>query len=82
MFAVPRAVHARPSDIPVIPFMAPYGTKGKWTRTAGTPTYGASGLLQQAKDEFAHGLNERVPVRSFYSALEHWHILLTELAGR
>ncbi len=82
MFAVSRAVHARHPDIPVIPFMAPYGTDGKWTRTAGMPTYGVSGLLLQAKDEFAHGLNERVPVRSFYSALEHWHILLTELAGR
>ena len=82
MFAVPRAVHARPSDIPVIPFMAPYGTKGKWTRTAGMPTYGASGLLQQPKDEFAKGLNESVPVRSFYTALEHSHIWRTELAGR
>lgn len=82
MFAVSRAVHARHPDIPIIPFMAPYGTDGKWTRTAGMPTYGVSGLLLQAKDEFAHGLNERVPVRSFYSALEHWHILLTELAGR
>ena len=82
MFAVSRAVHARHPDIPVIPYMAPYGTDGKWTRTAGMPTYGVSGLFIQPKDEFAHGLNERVPVRSFYSALEHWHVLLTELAGR
>ena len=31
---------------------------------------------------FAHGLDERVPVRSFFGALEHWHTIFTELAGR
>ena len=82
MFAVARAVHATHPDIPIIPYMAAYGTDGKWTRIAGMPTYGVSGLLIQPKDKFSHGLNERAPVRSFYSALEHWHILLTELAGR
>jgi len=82
MFAVSRAVHATHPDIPIIPYMAAYGTDGKWTRIAGMPTYGVSGLLIQPKDKFSHGLNERAPVRSFYSALEHWHILLTELAGR
>jgi acetylornithine deacetylase/succinyl-diaminopimelate desuccinylase-like protein len=79
MSAVSRAVHATHPDIP---YMAAYGTDGKWTRIAGMPTYGVSGLLIQPNDDFSHGLNERVPVRSFYSALEHWHILLTELAGR
>jgi acetylornithine deacetylase/succinyl-diaminopimelate desuccinylase-like protein len=82
MSAVSRAVHATHPDIPIIPYMAAYGTDGKWTRIAGMPTYGVSGLLIQPNDDFSHGLNERVPVRSFYSALEHWHILLTELAGR
>jgi hypothetical protein len=40
------------------------------------------GFTPATKDVFALGRYERVPVRSFYSALEHWHILLTELAGR
>jgi carboxypeptidase PM20D1 len=31
------------------------------------------------EDMFAHGLNERVPVRSFYAALEYWHQIMTEL---
>jgi hypothetical protein len=30
----------------------------------------------------AHGLNERVPVKSFYASLEYGHRLLTDLAGR
>jgi hypothetical protein len=82
MFAVASAVHAMHPDIPIIPHVAAYVTDGKWTRIASMPTYGVAGLLIQPNDEFSHGLNERAPVRSFYSALEHWHILLTELAGR
>jgi hypothetical protein len=39
------------------------------------------GMFIREEDSFAHGLNERVPVRSFYGALEYWDILLRELAG-
>jgi len=31
---------------------------------------------------FAHGLNERIPVASFYSGLTHWYVLIKALAGR
>ena len=30
---------------------------------------------------FAHGLNERIPVRSFYKALDYWYQVLTELGS-
>jgi len=30
---------------------------------------------------YAHGLNERVPIKAFYDALDHWSIILRELAG-
>jgi hypothetical protein len=33
-------------------------------------------------DDFSHGLNERVPVQSFYNGLTHWRVLITELAAR
>jgi hypothetical protein len=59
--------------------MAPYGTDGKETRTAGLDTYGVSGLFMRSEDMFAHGLDERVPVRSFYTALEYWHQIMTAL---
>ncbi len=80
--AVTEAVHARYPDTPIIPSMAPYGTDGLEIRAAGIPTYGVRGTFIRDEDMFAHGLNERVPVRSFFGALEHWHTLLTELAGR
>ena len=81
MAAVSRGVEKIRPGTPVIPFMAPYGTDGKEIRLAGIPTYGIMGLFLKDSDQFAHGLNERVPVRSFYDGLEFWHAVLTTLAG-
>jgi acetylornithine deacetylase/succinyl-diaminopimelate desuccinylase-like protein len=80
--AVTAAVQARYPGLVTIPAMAAYGTDGKETRAGGIPTYGVSGMFMKDSDQFAHGLNERVLVRSFFGALEHWHFLITRLAGR
>ena len=80
--AVAAAVESRYPGTSIIPYMAPYGTDGLKIRAAGIPTYGVMGVFIKAEDEFAHGLNERVPVREFYGGLEHWHTILTQLAGR
>ena len=79
--AVTKAVHNQYPDIPIIPYMAPYGTDGKEMRLAGMPTYGVMGLFIKEEDEFAHGLNERVQVDVFFGALEYWHDMVTDLAG-
>ena len=79
--AVTEAVHKQHPDIPIIPYMAPYGTDGKVMRLAGMPTYGVMGLFIKEDDEFSHGLNERVQVDAFFGALEYWHDMLTDLAG-
>jgi acetylornithine deacetylase/succinyl-diaminopimelate desuccinylase-like protein len=80
--AVSRGVDRIRPGTPVIPFMAPYGTDGKEVRRAGIPTYGIMGLFIKDSDQFAHGLNERVPVRSFFDALEFWRVVITDLSGR
>lgn len=67
---------------PLIPYMAPYGTDGLHIRRGGIPTYGVMGLFMKESDRFEHGLNERVPVRSFFDAMEFWHTVLNRLAGR
>lgn len=79
--AVTAAVRARYPGVPVIPYMAPYGTDGKEIRAGGIPTYGVMGILLKDSDQFAHGLNERVPVEQFFGALEHWKVMLARLAG-
>jgi acetylornithine deacetylase/succinyl-diaminopimelate desuccinylase-like protein len=82
MEAVAQGVARIRPGTPIIPFMAPYGTDGKEVRRAGIPTYGIMGLFIKDSDQFAHGMNERVAVRSFYDALEFWQVVLTTLAGR
>ena len=81
MAAVTRAVRASHPGVPIVPDMAPYATDGSVFRGAGIPTYGVSSVFMKEKDEFAHGLNERLPVAAFYAGLDHWYVLLTTLAG-
>jgi len=80
--AVTNAVHARYPNTPIIPAMAPYYTDGMFYRAAGIPTYGVGELFIKQCDAFAHGLSERVPIETFYNGLDHWCVLITELAGR
>lgn len=79
--AVSKAVHARYPDLQVIGYMESGGTDGMHFRKAGIPTWGVSGLFMNPDEMYAHGLNERVPVKAFYDAQDHWYIILKELAG-
>jgi len=80
--AVTRAVHASYPGVPVAPGMANGATDGVFFRGAGIPTYGVAEFFIKDSDDLAHGLNERLPVASFYNGLTHWRVLLTTLAGR
>ncbi len=79
--AVTAAVHADYPGVPIVPEMAAYATDGSRFRAAGIPTYGVSSLFIKGSDDFSHGLNERIPVASFYAGLEYWHVLAKMLAG-
>jgi acetylornithine deacetylase/succinyl-diaminopimelate desuccinylase-like protein len=80
--AVTRAAHVSYPKLPVIPSMVPWATDGVVFRAAGIPTYGVSGSMIKASDAFSHGLNERLPVESFYNELTYWYVLLQDLAGK
>jgi acetylornithine deacetylase/succinyl-diaminopimelate desuccinylase-like protein len=79
--AVTQAVQARFPGVPVIPDMAAYATDGTMFRSAGIPTYGVSSLFLKDSERYAHGLNERIMVETFYAGLDHWYALLRTLAG-
>ena len=82
MAAIRDAVHANHPELPIIPYMTTGATDGRELRRAGIPTYGSTGLFSRSEDSFAHGLNERILVRSFFDALEHWNRVIRNLAGR
>jgi acetylornithine deacetylase/succinyl-diaminopimelate desuccinylase-like protein len=79
--AVGKAVHSRHPGLDLITYMESGGTDGMHFRKAGVPTWGISGVFMNPNEMFAHGLNERVPIKAFYDALDHWSIIIRELAG-
>jgi len=80
--AVTRTVQKLRPGVEVVPNQASGATDGLVFRAAGIPTYGVDGMFIRSKDDFSHGLNERVPVDGFYLALDHWYYLVKDLAGK
>lgn len=81
MQAVAKAVHSRYPGLKLMPYMASGGTDGMHFRKAGVPTWAVAGIFMNPDENFAHGLNERVPKAAFYGGLDHWSIILKALAG-
>lgn len=65
--------------VPVVPTMSTGATDGLYLRNAGIPVYGVSGLFYG--ETFSHGMNERIPVQSFYEGQEFLYRLVRALAG-
>jgi len=78
--AVTKAVHARYPGLPVVPNMSAGATDSMFFRALGVPAYGVSGMFMKASDDFAHGLNERVPIATIDGALMQWEMILKDLA--
>ena len=63
-------------SIPMVPDQSTGATDGLWARKAGIPTYGFSAVASKAGEARAHGLDERIPVDSFYKAVRAWYRIL------
>ncbi|MFT3791798.1 MAG: M20/M25/M40 family metallo-hydrolase [Rudaea sp.] len=48
----------------IVPTMSTGATDGRFLNAAGVPTYGLSGMFHDAEGSRAHGLNERIRVKS------------------
>jgi carboxypeptidase PM20D1 len=79
--AASEAVHGRYPGVTMLPYISSGGTDGMHFRRAGIPTWGVGGIFMNPDEMYAHGLNERVPIKAFYDALDHWTIIIKELAG-
>lgn len=73
---VTRTVHALHPEVPVVPRQDSGATDGAVFRGVGIPTYGTNQMFMKTSDEFAHGLNERIPVVGFYDGLQFWYLLI------
>ncbi len=79
--AITRSIHKNYPGVPVAPYLESGGTDGLVYRTAGIPTWASSGIFINPDEMFAHGLNERVPVKSYHDGIDHIHDLAVELSG-
>jgi acetylornithine deacetylase/succinyl-diaminopimelate desuccinylase-like protein len=80
--AVAKAVHVNYPSASITPSQSSGASDGTFFRSAGIPTYGTSSIFIRDADDFSHGLDERIPVASFYAGLDHWYVLIHELAGK
>ena len=67
--------------VPVIPTMATGGTDGRFLNNVGIWTYGVSGIFTPPEGSNAHGLDEKLPVKSLYEGYEFLWRLGKRLGG-
>ena len=80
--AVTDSIRKRHPGVDLTPQMSTGATDGLFFRSVGIPVYGVSGAwIISPDDERAHGKDERIPVKSFYEELDHWHDIVKALAG-
>jgi acetylornithine deacetylase/succinyl-diaminopimelate desuccinylase-like protein len=66
-----QVAHELWPGVPLVPAMTTGATDGRFLLAAGVPTYGLSGMFGEADGGGAHGLNERMRVRSLYEGREY-----------
>jgi len=65
--------------VPVFPSMASGASDSMWFRVHGVPSYGASPVFMKDSDDFAHGLNERIPLANITPTIDYYLLLIPEL---
>ncbi|WP_454797226.1 M20/M25/M40 family metallo-hydrolase [Novosphingobium lindaniclasticum] len=80
--ATRKAVTAAWGPIPIIPSQASGASDSMWYRAVGVPSYGASASMMKDSDEFAHGLNERLPLLNVRPGITYYLSLYRDLAGK
>ena len=79
--AVSKALHVRYPGVPIVPMQEPGLSDAVFTRAIGIPSYGVGAGFIKDSDNFMHGLNERVPVKSFYDYVDFWYVLVKDLTS-
>jgi acetylornithine deacetylase/succinyl-diaminopimelate desuccinylase-like protein len=66
--------------IPIVPEMTAGATDGRYMNAAGVPTYGLSGMFSIPGENNAHGLNEKMRVKSLYDGRDFLGAVVREYA--
>ena len=80
MGPVERVAERMWPGVPIIPTMTAGATDGRFLNNAGIPTYGMSGMFSAPGETNAHGLNEKMRVRSLYEGRDFLDAIVREYA--
>lgn len=78
--AVEKAMHLINPGLPIFPSQASGASDSMWYRALGVPSYGASPVFSKDSEDFAHGLNERVPLSNTAPGITYYLSLFTDLS--
>jgi acetylornithine deacetylase/succinyl-diaminopimelate desuccinylase-like protein len=79
--AVSKAMAEVYPGVPVFPSMASGASDSMWFRYHHVASYGASPMFIKESEDFAHGLDERIPVSNIRPAIDYYLVLLPELTN-
>ena len=77
--AAEKAMHLINPGLPIFPSQASGASDSMWYRALGVPSYGASPVFSKDSEDFAHGLNERVPLSNTAPGITYYISLFTDL---
>ncbi|MDE8652963.1 M20/M25/M40 family metallo-hydrolase [Novosphingobium album (ex Liu et al. 2023)] len=80
MAAVDKAVHERAPGIAIVPGMSAGATDSMHFRAKGITALAVSASFIRPEDEFAHGLNERLPLATLDPGVKQWETVLRTIA--
>ncbi len=78
--AAEKAMHLINPGLAVFPSQASGASDSMWYRALGVPSYGASPVFSKDSEDFAHGLNERVPLSNVAPGISYYLSLFTDLS--
>jgi acetylornithine deacetylase/succinyl-diaminopimelate desuccinylase-like protein len=79
--AVRHGIDRSYPGLPIVPMMETGASDSLHFRALGVPSYGVAASFLRPEDDFAHGLDERLPLSTIEPGLLLWHSLITELSN-
>jgi acetylornithine deacetylase/succinyl-diaminopimelate desuccinylase-like protein len=68
-------------NVPLVPDMDAGASDSKYTRGAGIPSFGISGLFTDIDDNRTHGRDERIPIDGFYQDVEFTYRMMKAVSA-
>jgi acetylornithine deacetylase/succinyl-diaminopimelate desuccinylase-like protein len=78
--AMEKTVNETYPGVPLVPTMSAGASDGKFTRTAGIPTFGIACMFFELGDNRAHGKDERIATQDFYDGVNFTYKLTRALS--